>query len=400
MADPRAIHSETLRFDFLTPARIVFGWGRRSEVGPLARSLGQRAFLVSGSKSLERSGVVAQIKSLLEQSGLTVCPLTTIGHEPLVADVDKAVQQILEFQPGPSDLVVAVGGGSGIDLAKAVAALATNRHGHGVADFLEGVGKGLKIEQPPLPVLAIPTTAGTGSEATKNSVISSNDPPFKKSLRSELMVPRIVILDPELTVSLPPAITAQTGMDAITQLIESYISRRAQPIPQALAETGLRFALRSIETAVKDGANRQAREGMAYAAFLSGVALANSGLGLAHGVAAALGIHCHVAHGLACAVMLPAALRVNREVRQSELARLWSLVDSQAAADEKEAADRFIAHIDELTRRIGIPSRVSEIGVNRDQIPALAKGSRGNSMDGNPRDVSDDELRDLLERLL
>jgi alcohol dehydrogenase class IV len=400
MTDPRALQSPTLRFDFLTPARIVFGWGRRSEVGPLASSLGQRAFLVWGSKSLERSGVVAQIKAFLEEAGLTVFPLATIGHEPLVADVDGAVEQILKFEPAPGDLVVAVGGGSGIDLAKAVAALATNRHGHGVADFLEGVGKGLKIEHPPLPVLAIPTTAGTGSEATKNSVISANDPPFKKSLRSELMVPRIVILDPELTVSLPPAITAQTGMDAITQLVESYISRRAQPIPQALAESGLRFALRSLETAVKDGSNRQAREGMAYAAFLSGVALANSGLGLAHGVAAALGIHCHIAHGLACAVMLPTALRVNREVRQSELARLWSLVDPQAVADEKEAADRFIGYIDELTRGIGIPARLSQIGVRSDQLPALVKGSRGNSLDGNPREVSDAELRDLLERLL
>jgi alcohol dehydrogenase class IV len=400
MTDPRALQSPTLRFDFLTPARVVFGWGRRSGVGPLARSLGQRAFLVSGSKSLERSGVVAQIKALLEEAGLTVCLLATLGREPLVADVDAAVERILEFAPGPGDLVVALGGGSAIDLAKAVAALATNRHGHGVADFLEGVGKGLTIEKPPLPLLAIPTTAGTGSEATKNSVISSNDPPFKKSLRSELMVPRIVIIDPELTVALPPEITAHTGMDAITQLIESYISRRAQPIPQALAESALRFALRSIETAVKDGSNRQAREGMAYAAFLSGVALANSGLGLAHGVAAALGIHCHVAHGLACAVMLPAALRVNREVRQSELARLWSLVDPQAVADEKEAADRFIAHIDELTHRIGIPARLSQIGVQRDQIPALVKGSRGNSMDGNPRDLGDEELGRLLIEML
>ncbi len=330
----------------------------------------------------------------MEEAGLTVCLLATLGHEPLVADVDAAVERILEFAPGPGDFVVALGGGSAVDLAKAVAALATNRHGHGVADFLEGVGKGLKIEKPPLPVLAIPTTAGTGSEATKNAVISSDDPPYKKSLRSELMVPRIVMIDPELTVALPPEITAHTGMDAITQLIESYISRRA---PADSAGPGRK------RTAIRPVLNRNsrqrrlqppAREGMAYAAFLSGVALANSGLGLAHGVAAALGIHCHVAHGLACAVMLPAALRVNRDVRRSELARLWSLVDSHPVADEKEAADRFISHIDELTHRIGIPARLSQIGVGRDQVPALVKGSRGNSMDGNPRDVSDAELRD------
>ena len=400
MTGPSAPQSETLRFEFLTPARVVFGWGRRSEVGQLSRSLGKRAFIVSGSRSLERSGAIAQIEALLHEAGLTVVPLATIAHEPLVADVDAAVDRLLESDPCAGDLVVAVGGGSAIDLAKAVAALATNRHGHGVTDFLEGVGKGLKIEVPPLPVLAMPTTAGTGSEATKNAVISSTDPPFKKSLRSELMVPRIVVIDPEMTVSLPPDVTAHTGMDAITQLIESYLSRRAQPIPPALAQSGLRFALRSIETAVANGSNREAREGMAYAAFLSGMALANSGLGLAHGVAAALGIHCRVPHGLACAVMLPAALRINRDVRRKEIARLWSLVNDQSLVDEDEAADRFIARIDELARRIGVPARLSQIGVVPDQIPALVKGSRGNSMDGNPRDVSDEELGRLLEKML
>ncbi len=343
---------------------------------------------------------MAQIEDSLQQAGVTVVRLATISHEPLVTDVDECVERLLQSRPTQGDLVVGIGGGSAIDLAKAVAALATNRHGASVKDFLEGVGRGLKVESPPLPVFAIPTTAGTGSEATKNSVISSNDPPFKKSLRSELMVPRVVLIDPELTVSLPPAVTAQTGMDAITQLIESSLSKRAQPIPQALAESGLRLALGSIETAVAEGTNRPAREAMAYAAYLSGIALANSGLGLAHGVAAALGIHCNVSHGLACAVMLPAALRVNRDVRLSEIARLARLETGQRANDDAEAADGFIARVAKLTKRIGIPSRLSEIGVRKEQIPALVKGSRGNSMDGNPREVSDEELTSLLEGLL
>jgi alcohol dehydrogenase class IV len=393
-------NTSSLRFDFVVPSRTVFGWGRRAEVGTLARSLGKRAFLVCGSRSLERSGVLSQIESALQKAGVSAVRVATISHEPLTADVDACVNRLLESNPGTGDLVIGLGGGSAIDLAKAIAALATNRHGGGVTDFLEGVGKGLKIETPPLPVLALPTTAGTGSEATKNSVISSNDPPYKKSLRSELMVPRIVVIDPELTVSLPPDVTAHTGMDAITQLIESYLSRRAQPIPQALAQSGLRLALRSIETAVADGSNREAREGMAYAAYLSGIALANSGLGFAHGVAAALGIHCHVPHGLACAVMLPAALRINRDVRRKEIAGLWALVNNEKCGHDDEAADRFIAQIDELTRRIGIPSRLSQIGVLPNQIPALIKGSRGNSMDGNPRDVSDEELGDMLERMI
>jgi alcohol dehydrogenase class IV len=392
--------SPTLKFDLLVPARTIFGWGRRSEAGQLASTLGKRAFLVSGSNSLERSGRIAQIVDSLQRGGVTIVRLATISNEPLVSDVDNCVEQFLKSRPADGDLVIGLGGGSAIDLAKAVAALATNRHGGSVKDFLEGVGRGLKIESAPLPVLAIPTTAGTGSEATKNSVISSNDPPFKKSLRSELMVPRIVLIDPELTVDLPPKITAQTGMDAITQRIESYLSKRAQPIPQALAESGLRLALRSIETAVTHGTNRGAREAMAYAAYLSGIALANSGLGMAHGVAATLGIHCQISHGLACAVMLPVALRFNRDVRLAEMARLASLETGERAIDDAEAADYFIARIEELTKRIGIPTRLSEIGVRPEQLLALVKGSRGNSMDGNPREVSDVELSHQLERML
>jgi alcohol dehydrogenase class IV len=389
-----------LRFDFFAAPRVLFGWGRRTEVGGVARSLGERAFLVTGSRALERQGVIDEIASSLRQAGIAVVPLAGISREPEVSDVDRAVDELLKNGPRTGDLVLAIGGGSAIDLAKAAAALATNRQGTSVADYLEGVGKGLKIEAPPLPVLALPTTAGTGSEATKNAVISSTDPPYKKSLRSELIIPRAVLIDPELTVGLPPQVTAHTGMDAITQLIESHLSRRAQPIPQALALDGLARALPAIETAVADGSNRPAREAMAYAAFLSGVALANSGLGLAHGVAAALGIRCGVPHGLACAVMLPTALRVNRDVRRSELARLWTLVDGQSMLEEADAAERFIQHVEGIARSIGIPPRLSALGVERSMIPALVKGSRGSSMDGNPRDVSDEELTWLLEEIV
>src|SRR4029453_1065020 len=154
--------------------------------------------------------------------------------EPLVDDVDRCAAFLRESRAGPGDLLLAVGGGAAIDLAKTAAALVTQDTTNSVLDYLEGVGKGLKIVNAPLPVLAMPTTAGTGSEATKNAVISSYDPPFKKSLRSELMVPRIVLVDPELSTSVSPEVTAHTGMDAITQLIESLISRRARPISISL----------------------------------------------------------------------------------------------------------------------------------------------------------------------
>jgi alcohol dehydrogenase class IV len=301
---------------------------------------------------------------------------------------------------GPGDLVLAVGGGSAIDLAKAVAALATNTGGTTVSDYLEGVGRGLVLTAPPLPVLALPTTAGTGTEATKNAVISSYDPPFKKSLRSEKIMPSAVLIDPELTVSVPPATTAATGMDAITQLLERYLSRRAKPIPQALSLQGLGLALKALPRAVEDGRCREAREHMAHAALLSGLALANSGLGFAHGVAAALGVVCRVPHGLACAVMLPTALRVNRSACGLEMTRLAAALLGQDFSSQDAAADAVIDLVERLCLRLGIPRRLSALGVLPGQLAELVRCSRGTSMSGNRQEVSDEELTRLLAEML
>ena len=389
---------ELQSFDFIIPGKIVFGWGRRQEIGPLARGLGNRAFIVCGSRTLAASGEVEKLMKLLKRDGVGVRPLYEISHEPLVEDVDRIFGRLHGFA-GEGDLVLAIGGGSAIDLAKAAAAMFADRQSETVADYLEGVGKCLPIVRRPLPVLAMPTTGGTGSEATKNAVISSYDPPFKKSMRSELMVPSAVLVDPELSVGVPPATTAATGMDAITQLIESYVSRFARPLTRALAVEGLRMAIPALPEAVRNGSSRPAREAMAHAALLSGIALTNSGLGLAHGVAAALGVHARVAHGLACAVMLPVALRVNRSPCQREFAELARSALGIDSHDDSAAADALIHAIDELTANIGIPRRLRDLGVEREQIPALAAGSRGNSMNGNPVQVNDAELTQLLESL-
>ena len=392
--------STPLNYDFAVPQRIVFGWGRRTEVGLLARSLGRRALIVSGSQTLAKNGTLAAIAKLLADAGVESLVLETITREPEVEDVDRTVARLREIEPQPSDMVIAIGGGSAIDLAKAVAALATNTEGSSVADYLEGVGRGLKIEKRPLPLLAMPTTAGTGSEATKNAVISSRDPLFKKSLRSDLMLPRVVLVDPELTVSAPAKVTAHTGMDAITQLVESFISSRARPIAQALCLQGLELAVPSIWDAVMQPDQRVARERMAHAALLSGMALANSGLGMAHGVAAALGVHCNVPHGLACAVMLPTAMRINADVRRKEIACLGRLFSNDATLSERDAVQAAFVLIEKISIRLGIPQQLSELGVTRDQIPALVASSQGNSMNGNPRPISDAELTRILERML
>lgn len=388
-----------MNYTFLSPLRIVFGWGRRREAGSLAASLGRRALVVCGSKTLVERGTFEELARSLATSGVESRLVATIRREPEFADVDLAIAQVRALPVRDGDFVLGLGGGSAIDLAKAIAALATNDHGDSVVDFLEGVGRGLAIDRPPLPMFAMPTTAGTGSEATKNAVISCYAPKFKKSLRSDAMVPRAVLVDPELAVTCPREVTVHCGMDAITQLVESYISRRSQPIPQALASQSLPAAVAALPELLDDPASRPAREALAHAALMSGMALANSGLGMAHGVAAALGVHARVPHGLACAVMLPVTLRTNRAVCEEQYAALKRAIDPRTPSSTSAAADAFVARIEALCERVGVPQSLSALGVKREQLDDLVVGSRGNSMDGNPREVSDSELHALLEAM-
>ncbi|MCS7305111.1 MAG: iron-containing alcohol dehydrogenase [Thermoguttaceae bacterium] len=388
-------------YEFLASGRIVFGWGRRQEVGRWASGLGRRATIIYGSPQFAEQGLLDELAEWLCHQGITTLRMELIEHEPVVADVDRLAQLLRQDGVGEGDFLLAVGGGSAIDLAKAVAAMAVQPETASVQEYLEGVGRGFQLRQVPLPVMAMPTTAGTGAEATKNAVISSYDPPFKRSLRDDRLLPRLALIDPELTVSTPPAVTAASGMDAISQLIESYISCRAQPIPQALCLQGLQLAWSALPVAFREPTNRQARCRMAHAALLSGIALANSGLGFAHGVAAALGVHAHVPHGLACAMLLPTALGVNAQVRQSELAELAHLLLRLPGPVSAEAAvQALIEAVRALCAQLGLPSRLTEVGVRPEQIPAIVRDSYGSSMKGNAREVSEAELTALLEALL
>ncbi|MCA9102458.1 MAG: iron-containing alcohol dehydrogenase [Planctomycetales bacterium] len=407
---PTSHERAPLAFDLLLPRRVAFGWGRRRDIGALAGPLGRRALLVTGSRTLSRLGHVDEICGLLGRAGIEIVRLAESSREPRVEDVDRVAHRLHEMNvgTGDGDFVLAVGGGAAIDLGKAAAAMATNANGCSVREFLEGVGTVRTLSRPPLPVMAMPTTAGTGSEATKNAVISSDDPPFKKSLRCDDLVPRVALVDPELTASAGAAVTAHAGMDAITQLIESYLTPRATPTTRALAIDALVDTPQALRTACASGASdeasaaqqRQARETMARAAFTSGVTLANSGLGMAHGVAAALGVHCAVPHGLACAVMLPAAMRTNRSVCESMIAKLAVPLTGRCDGDVATDAARAIEAIESLCHDVGIPRCLGDIGVRSHQLDAIVASSRGNSMNGNPRTLGDEELHVILESLL
>jgi alcohol dehydrogenase class IV len=379
------------------PRQVIHGWGCRDQLGPLVVQESRRAWLASGSRTLDRTGVIDQLAASLGTAGVAVERLPTISREPLIEDVDALAAIVRHASPESTDAVIGIGGGAALDLAKAVAAMAAQTESASVREYLEGIGTGRTLAARPLTIVALPTTGGTGSEATRNAVITSLDPPVKKSLRHDWLMPSLVLIDPELSESLPPATTAHTGLDALTQLIESFLSRRANSFTDALCREGLRNLPTMLVRAVANGSDREARSTMSHAAFLSGAALANSGLGLAHGVAAALGVCSNIPHGLACAVMLPAALRFNREVRESRIAEIGRLIDPQAPhLPDNEQADLAINTVSQLCHQLGVPRRLSQLNVDASQLDALTVASRGNSLSGNPRDVNDRELREVL----
>jgi alcohol dehydrogenase class IV len=391
----------------MAPAGILFGPGRVAEVGGIAARLGTEVWIVSGGRSGAASGGVAAIERSAADVGLPCRQVASAAGEPTVRQVAAALAA-LPSPAGRSPVVVAVGGGSTIDLAKALAALVTNaadavafgsvdRLETAVLDRLEGVGRGLPIEVPPLPVVAVPTTAGTGAEATRNAVISCPRRRLKKSMRSPLMVPRAAVVDPLLSLSCDRGTTAASGLDCITQLIESFICRVRRPLPRALVLEALPRAVAALPRVLEDPHDLQARAAMSHAALLSGMALANAGLGMAHGVAAALGVECGTPHGQACAMLLPVALRANAEVARSDLATLERAVDPSASPVDAVAAAALVARVEALCRHAGTPRRLRETGLPRERLGWLAEHSGGSSMRGNPRSLEATELVQLLE---
>jgi alcohol dehydrogenase class IV len=406
-------------YDFAAPPMIRFGAGRIGEIGELVGVWGRRAWIVGGGRSLAASGARQQIEASLSAAGIDCQVVATSNGEP-TADQLAAALAGLPRTDLDDVVIVAAGGGSTIDLAKAMAALATNmptgpRTGIDldtlVVDHLEGVGRGLAIRAWPLPVVAVPTTAGTGAEATRNAVISCPRRRFKKSMRSPMMVPRAALVDPDLTSSCDSSTIAASGLDCITQLIEAFVCRFTKPLPRCMVLESLPRAVHALPrllTPKPAGVDPQAwfdsraadRAALSHAALLSGLALTNSGLGLAHGVAAALGVAFGTPHGVACAVMLPAAIRVNREAVRDDFALLERAIDPAASHDDATATEAFVQRIERLCLESGVPHRLAGLGVTADQLDWLAENSVGASMRGNPVQLPTEELRSLLAAML
>lgn len=384
-----------MNFEFATANRIVFGRGSVSKAASIARSLGTKAFVVTG-RSQDR---VAPILEQLDNQGVGSTGFQVPG-EPSVDLVIEAVDQARQSQ---CDLVIAFGGGSAIDTGKAVAAMLTNRGD--LLTYLEVIGQGKAITEQPVPMIAVPTTSGTGAEVTRNAVLSVPEHQRKVSMRHPWMIPDVAVVDPELTLDLPQEITAYTGMDAISQLIEPFVSRMSNPLTDGLCREGLLRAARSLKTAYLDGSDLQAREDMALASLFGGLALANAKLGAVHGFAGPLGGMIQAPHGAVCGCLLPVVMEANIKALKDEAAQGPGLARYEAlgpllTSDPRAGATEAVAWVRDLCRAMEIPS-LRQLGLTGALIPEIARQSRdSSSMKGNPVKLEREELEVILLKAL
>jgi len=380
-------------FEFATANRIIFGAGKLNELSRQIDAGTQRLLFVHG----RASDAIPRVKEILSALGIPFTEFQVRG-EPTVDVIREGVKAARD-----SDMIIGLGGGSVLDSGKAIAALATNPGDP--FDYLEVIGKGQPLVSAPLPYIAIPTTAGTGSEVTRNAVIESPVQNVKVSLRSPLMLPRLALVDPELTYILSPEITASSGLDALTQLIEPFVSVKANPMTDAICREGIYHVARSLSRAYDNGADHEAREGMSLASLFGGMALANATLGAVHGFAGPLGGMLHAPHGALCARLLPLVMEANvkaLETRQPNHPAIKRFTEiAQILTGEKQAtALDGLKWTSELVEALEIPG-LSQYGMGEENFPeAIEKTMKANSFKGNPVPLNAEELREILEKAL
>ncbi len=382
-----------MRFEFATATRIIFGSGTLQEAGTIAAEMGTRILVATRASSAD----AAPLFDVLGAYNLSVVPFAVSG-EPTVEMVREGVR--LAKQSG-SDGVIGFGGGSVIDTGKAIAALLTNEGD--LFDYLEVIGKGQVLTRPAAAYMAIPTTAGTGSEVTHNAVLASPEHRVKVSLRSPWMLPRVALIDPELTYRMPPNVTASTGLDALTQVIEPFVSNKPNALTDPLCREGMRRASRSLRLAYQHGEDVQAREDMALTSLYGGLALANGKLGAVHGFAGPLGGLFPAPHGAICGRLLPFVMGMNVRVLQERSPEnpILSRYDEIArilTGHEQATARDGVHWIQELCEELRVPS-LSAYGVRPEDLPLLIdKSSNASSMQGNPIKLTPEEMREILTK--
>lgn len=377
-------------FEFATATRIIFGSGTVAQIGGVARDLGKRALIVTGRDP----GRALPLTQLLDESDITSTTFSVEGEPQL----ETITQGVALARSEKCDLVIGFGGGSAIDSGKAIAAMLTN--GGDLLDYVEVIGRGNPLSQPSAPFIAIPTTAGTGAEVTRNAVLGSPEHRVKVSLRSPHMLPRVALVDPALTLDLPPAITATTGLDALTQLLEAYVSIRANPMTDALCEQGIRLAARSLERAFTHPHDLAAREDMSLAAMYSGIALANAGLGAVHGFAAPIGGRFSAPHGGVCAALLPHVWEANlaavnergTDPQRRRFAQAARLLTDKKDTDAASATNWLRG----LSTRLAVPPLRACGIAESDFDDIITRAQQASSMKANPVVLSNSQLHAVL----
>jgi len=392
-----------MMFEWSLPASIVFGRGSIGEIGLRVAGFGRRVLFVRDGGLPESGGALDAVRGRLESAGLSIKEEVVKG-EPTVEGVDEIVRRARSFSP---EAVLGLGGGSAMDTAKAAAGLLGN--GGEVLDYLEIIGKGKPFERPAVPLIAVPTTAGTGSEATRNAVLTSRAHGVKASLRGHALLPKLALVDPALTDSLPADITASTGLDALTQCLESFLAIKANPFTDALALEGLRRAARSLERVCRGGDVPDARDDMSLAALFSGICLANAGLGAVHGLAAAIGGKFPAPHGAVCGRLLPPVFSENVRALAASSAGRPALVKCLSIAaiflpNEKASEETRLARLSErlfnLVSDLKIPGWAF-YGIAEADLPALAAAAaRSSSIRQNPVVLSESTLVEILRSAL
>jgi len=393
-------------FSTATMPQIRFGNGTLLELPQRVADYGRHMLLLTGGSAFIQSRFWPPLQQALQEQGIDVAHETLSG-EPSPQRVDELVAR--HFNTG-IEVVVGIGGGSVLDAAKAVAGLLP--FGNSVLDHLEDVGRGLSYNGPALPFIAVPTTAGTGSEATRNAVLSERGAQgYKKSFRHDTLVARVALVDPQLLESCPPPLIAAQGMDAFTQLLESYVSLRANPFTDALAWSGLEAVHEGFIAAFEGGdsdAACQGRAAMAYAALLSGITLAQTGLGSVHGLAQPLGSLFPLPHGVACGTMVAAATRVNIDALRQRMAsspalekyaRVGRLLSGKMELSAEQAQETLVQQLERWSERMALP-RLGSFGVGEADIQQIVAASRNNSMKTNPVELSDEEIAALVRSRL
>jgi alcohol dehydrogenase class IV len=384
-----------MNFEFATAARILFGPGVSSQVAHAAAAMGNRALVVTGATPERAAPIIRQL-----EAAAIHCSLFPVAGEPTVDLIRGGAEYARRER---CELVVAMGGGSALDAGKALAEMLANPGDP--LDYLEVIGRGQPLSHASVPFIAIPTTAGTGTEVTRNAVLASPQHRVKASLRSPGMLPRLAVVDPELTYDLPRPITAATGLDALTQLIEPYTSVRANPMTDMFCVEGIRRAAWALPRAWENGGDREARAAMAWVSLLGGLSLANAGLGAAHGFAAPVGGMFPAPHGAVCAAILPYAMEVNvralaaRQPESPALARYEEIARLLTGRPRATARDG-VRWVTDLCVRLEIPP-LRAYGVGATDIPDLAaKAAGASSMKGNPIALTPDELQEIISRAL